>query len=350
MRFDEREYLIWLAVLVPLAVGLLVAAWRARLRALARFGNLAVLQRMIAATSRDRQRFKMVLMVLVLVFLLLALARPQWGRVELPVTRRGIDILIAIDTSKSMLAEDIGSGMEGGGRSRLAKAIEEVQGLIDHARGDRIGLVAFAGKAQVVCPLTLHYGALSLFLNDISPYTISVGGTGLAEAIRVSTGAFERTERKYKALILITDGEETVETRDDVLAAAEAAQAEGIRVYTIGVGTAGTPIPEMTEEGELQFKRDREGNVVYTKPDEDLLRRVSQITNGKYLAATPEGLELEAVYEALARLEEKQLQDAWQVEYYDRYQYFIGLALLCLVWEFLLSERKRQAARLGGAA
>lgn len=352
MRFAERGYLIVLAVLLPLAIGFLVAAWRARLRALSRFGNLALVRRMVEATSRERQRFKMVLVVVALALLLLALARPQWGRSEIPVKRTGIDIVIAIDVSKSMLAEDVGAGLAGGGRSRLDKAIEEVRGLIDHAKGDRIGLVAFAGEAEVICPLTLHYGAAKMLLNDISPYTISLGGTSLARAIRTAIETFVRTERKYKALVLITDGEETVQTKDDVIAAAEAAREEGIRIFSVGIGgdVGEAPIPEKDDQGNLQLKRDRKTNeVVYTKADYDTLRHISLITNGKHYKATPEGMELERIFNALDRLEEKQLQESFQVQYVDRYHLFVALGLLALVWEFVLSDRRRFVTARRGA-
>lgn len=349
MRFAQREYLVLLAIVLPVATALFVAAWKARLQALARFGNPVLMHRMIETTSRDRQRFKLVLMVLVLALLLLALARPQWGKVDLPIKRTGIDIMIAVDVSLSMLAEDVGTGGAGGGRSRLDKAIEEVNGLIDFARGDRIGLVAFAGKAEVICPLTLHYGALKMFLNDLSPYTISEPGTAIAHAIRTAAEAFEMTERKYKALVLITDGEETVQTKDDVLAAAEKARELGVRVYCISIGSGESFIPVAGEDGNVQFKRDRHNELVKTQPDPDTLRKVALITNGKYYAATTEGMELERIYAALAELEQKQLQENFRVQYVDRYYYFVAAALFCLMLEFMLSERKRTAVWHGRA-
>jgi len=199
-RFANQYWLYALA-LVPALAGFFVLTFRQKRKALARFGNLMLLERLCRSTSRRRQVAKAAMIVGAVLVLLLSLARPQLGTKLRTVTRDGQDVVIALDVSRSMLAEDIQP-------SRLEKAKHEIASLIDRLAGDRVGIVAFAGRAFVQCPLTLDYGAARMFLDFMGPDLVPVPGTALAEAIRKSSDAFVEKERKHKVLILITDGED----------------------------------------------------------------------------------------------------------------------------------------------
>ena len=250
-------------------------------------------------------------MLLALSFLILALARPQWGAKMQTIKRKGLDILIALDTSKSMLAEDIKP-------NRLERAKHEICGLIDKLEGDRVGLICFAGTSFVQCPLTLDYAAAKIFLKVIDTQIIPKGGTAIGEAIQQARKAFVQGERKYKVLILLTDGEDNSSQPLD--AAKEAAQ-EGIRIYTIGLGSeVGEPIPLKDQSGaHLGYQKDQEGNVIMTKLDQATLEKIALLTEGKYYHALNTEMELGKVYQDIATMEKKDLQSKKYIQYEDRF-------------------------------
>jgi Ca-activated chloride channel family protein len=246
--------------------------------------------------------------------------------------REGVDIVIALDCSHSMLAQDFKP-------SRLEKAKQEMNGLISRMRGDRVGLVAFAGVAFIQCPLTLDYSAAGMFLDIMDENLIPRPGTAVGDAIRTSIAAFNQKERKYKVLILLTDGEDH---GSDPLKAAEEAAAEGIRIYTIGIGSVqGEPVPVKNKRGMVTgYKKDREGSVVVSKLDQTTLQKIALTTGGKYYHATSGEMELEKIYSEISKMEKKELEGKLMTQYEDRYQIFIFLAIVCLTIEFLLSERR----------
>ncbi|HNR66721.1 MAG TPA: VWA domain-containing protein [bacterium] len=331
-RFANPQalHLLWL---VPILIVFLFIAFRAKKRALQRFGNLELLQKLIANTSRSRQIAKSVAFLLAIVLLLLALARPQIGIRYEDISREGIDLLIAIDVSASMLARDIQP-------SRLQKAKHEVEGLINLLRGDRVGLIAFAGVPFVQCPLTLDYGAAKMFLDVMDTDLIPTPGTAIGAAIRKAIETFERKERKFKVLILITDGEDH---SGEALVAAEEAEREGIIIYTVGIGLPqGEPIPMQSgERVPASFKKDRQGQVVITKLDEVTLEKIALQTGGKYYRASSAEDELKKIYAEISEMEKKELGSRRYAQFEDRYQYVLGFALLLLLIETLLPERKR---------
>lgn len=265
-------------------------------------------------------------------FLLFSLARPQLGTKLTLMKREGVDIVIALDCSFSMLAEDFKP-------NRLEKAKQEVKGLIARMQGDRVGLVAFAGVAFVQCPLTIDYSAAQMFLEIMDINLIPQPGTAIGDAIRTSIKAFNQKERKYKVLILLTDGEDH---DSDPLKAAEEAAQEGIRIYAIGIGsTQGEPIPLRNEREDVTgYKKDEEGSVVVSKLDEITLQKIALTTGGKYYHATSGEMELDKIYDDISKMEKKELEGKLTVQYEDRYQYFLFISVLLLVAEFLLSERR----------
>lgn len=249
------------------------------------------------------------------------------------IKKQGLDIIFALDVSLSMLAEDIQP-------NRLERAKLEIRDFMEKLQGDRIGLVTFAGAAYISCPLTLDYRAAQLFLDNVQAGIITKPGTNLAEAINTAALAFNQKEKKYKVLILVTDGED--QGHQPVEAAQQAAK-EGIRIHTLGIGTpAGEPIPLRQPSGEfLGYKKDETGSVVLSRLDEQTLAEIAQVGKGKYLSPAQGRIDLDQFYQEISGLEKRELQGTMAVEYRERYQYFLFLAVVCLISEMLLTDRKR---------
>jgi len=277
-------------------------------------------------------------MILATILLVLVLARPQFGIKEEEIKRKGVDIMVALDTSLSMAARDIQP-------SRLLKAKSEISHLLDMLQGDRIGLVAFAGDSFVQCPLTLDYGAARLFLDIMDPGIIPTPGTSISEAIKTASGAFSKKEQKYKVLILFTDGEEH---EGEAIKSAQDAAEEGIRIYAVGMGSPkGEPIPILNENGEKTgYKKDSQGNVVMSRLNEPVLQKIALMTGGKYYRATPDGKELETIYQDIRKMEQKELASKQFTQYEERYQGFLLVAIIILIVEALLVDRKRDSGEI----
>ena len=331
LRFASSYYL-YLLWLVPLLIVFYLYVFRAKKRALARFGNLELLQKLCQNNSRGRQISKIVILVSAVLFMVYSLARPQIGTKLEEVKREGIDVIVAMDVSASMLAQDIQP-------SRLAKAKHEVENFIERLRGDRIGLIAFSGDAFVQCPLTLDYNAAKIFLDIMDPGLIPTPGTALGKAITKAIEAFDQKERKHKVLVLITDGEDH---QGEALKVAEEAERQGIVIYSVGIGSPkGEPIPATQSGGSNGgFKKDKKGQVVITKLDEVTLEKIALQTGGKYYRATSGQEELDRIYEDVAKMEKKELGSMQFSQFEDRFQYIIIFAIILLIVEFLISEKK----------
>ena len=326
-RFGAEELLFALLALPVIAVFLVWGARRSQ-QALERFGDLSLVQRLSSEVNRSGRRAKRVLLVCAVGFLIFALSRPQFGtRVE-TVRRQGLDIVVAMDISRSMLAEDIAP-------NRLAKAKFAVSDLIRRLDGDRIGLVAFAGEAFVQSPLTVDYSAALLFLNAMEPSIVSVQGTNLAAALERSLDAFDPANEQDRILIVITDGEDHEGSLEESI---ERAREVGVRIFAVGMGTPqGVPIPG-TDGG---FMRDEDGTVVTSRLDEATLRSLAETTGGTYYRATARGSELDELSRELAGQQGQEL-DARQVTLYEeQFQLFVGLALVLLLVEMLIPDRRR---------
>jgi len=333
IRF-ANENLLYLLALIPVFIFFYYLVFRWKRQAMQRFGNLELVKRLSLSASRKRQIWKVALLIAALFFMILALARPQVGSKLEEVKREGVDIMIAIDVSASMNAQDIQP-------SRLDKARHEVSSLLDKLQGDRVGIIAFAGTAFVQCPLTLDYGAAKMFLDYLEPGMIPEPGTNLAAAIESAMKSFSATERKFKVMVLITDGEVTHD--EDPLKMAEAAEREGVIIYTVGIGSSkGVPIPIFDERGvQTGFKKDRNGEVVVTKLDEITLEKIALQTGGKYFRASSGEAELDRIYDAIAGMEKKDLASLKYSQYEDRFQWPLGFSLLLLAIEHHISERRR---------
>ncbi len=332
LRFAYPQF-FYLYALVPLLILFFIWTDHRRKKLLARIGDAELVARLTASVSRRKRFWKTVLLLWVVVFLIFALADPQIGTKLERVKRKGVDIFIALDVSKSMLAEDIAP-------NRLEKARHEISNFIDRLEGDRIGLICFAGIAFVQCPLTLDYSAAKLFLNDIDTDLIPQPGTNIAAAIDIARKSFVTKELKHKVLVVITDGES--HQGDPVEAAKEAAK-EGIVIYTIGIGSPqGAPIPEFDRFGNrVGYKRDASGKIVTTKLDVLTLEKIAFETGGKYYISSTGEAELNKIYDQISKMEKKELASRQFSQFEDRFQIFLFLGLVLLVIEMLISERRR---------
>jgi len=329
----EALHLAWLFLLLPaLAIFFRLAVAMKNKRA-ERFAQGALYERLEEGISRRKQRLKPPLVLAAVGALILALLDPRWGSRLEEVSRRGIDLMVAIDTSRSMLADDLRP-------NRLEKSKLAVQDLVQMLRGDRIGLIPFAGTAHVYCPLTLDYRVFLLFLSDVTAQTIPKGGTNIAAAIDKAVDAFALSGRRHRALIIFTDGENLEGDLDHALARAKENE---MRIFTIGFGSPeGVPIRVTGPEGS-SYLRDAEGNVVVTRLDESTLQRIALATGGAYHRATPGGGELELIYrERIARMEQDRLEEALRQVHLHRFQWPLALAVILLFVEGAMGENKSQ--------
>jgi Ca-activated chloride channel family protein len=326
---------LWLLWLVPLMVAFYVFTFRTSTLLLRRFASPELLARLTTGVSRPRQVLKAILVLLGLVAVVLALAELKYGFTWEEVTREGVDIVVALDVSDSMLVEDAESA---GRLSRLERAKREIADLLDLLQGDRIGLVAFAGTAFLECPLTLDYGAATIFLDTLDTDLIPVKGTDLAEAIQVSLRAFEGSGSSSQAIILITDGEDH---GGQALEAAQQAKLAGVRIFTIGIGRdEGAPIPGRGGG----FRKDRRGDIVLSRLDEPTLQKIALETGGRYVRSVTGDVDLEQIYSQgiKAVLEDQELGSKRRQRWEERFQWLVGLALVCLMLEPLISPRRRR--------
>jgi len=361
IKFGHPQYLYFLLV-TPLFILLYIYVYKQKRKASERFSNFRLFQQLTSLVDFKRQKIKLLMVIFGYTFLAIALARPQFGsRLEL-VKRQGLDIMVALDISLSMQAEDVKP-------NRFQKAKHEISMLIDKLNGDRVGLIIFAGDSFVQCPLTDDYDAAKMLL-DVPPqpeYLLQEGmiqpGTDIGRAIRFGIRMFQqreakgkilsrnglpRNEKKYKVLILVTDGEDLVSSSSPLDAAREAAK-EGIHVSTLGIGVPGqrTPIPLHDHEGKFTgYKKDRTGELVLTQLNDRLLRRIAALDGGRYYLASAKDSELDELYKDISSLERKELEKRQFTQYEERFQYFLFLALALLTGELILSERQNDTTDL----
>ena len=323
--FAEYRYL-YLLLLVPvllLGYALLQLLRRRRVRAL---GDPALVEALMPSRSRSKGWVRMVLYCLAFSFFVLGLARPRTGAKLSERTTKGAEIIVALDVSNSMLAQDYSP-------NRLERAKLSIARLTDKLQDDRIGLVIFAGTSFVQLPVTTDYVSAKMFLGSIDTGSIPVQGMAIGDAIKLCIKSFSAQSEKSRVIVVISDGENH---EDDPVAAAKQAAELGIKVYTIGVGSAeGQPIP--VEGGLL---RDKEGNIVVSKLDEETLRKVAQAGGGAYIHAGGEEFGLNPIIQDIRRMEDEEFGSVVFEEYDEQYMYFFGIALLLFVIELLIGERK----------
>ncbi len=326
MRFAEPMFL-WGLLTLPLFALLFVYAYHRRKKLAARFVSLSMLPKLSTSVSPWRRLAKVTILLFAIAFLFVSLARPQWGRKMEHIERRGLDLVLLQDVSLSMLAEDVKP-------NRLTRSRHEISAFLESLSGDRVGLVAFSGEAQVMVPLTLDYGTVQMMLKELTPGWL-MPGTNLEKAIRKGMDLYRNSGSagQYSVMILMSDGEELEAAA--VNAAKEAAEM-GIRIYTIGIGSReGVPIPVPSKNGEVAYKKDMQGNIVTT-------REIASVTGGLYFYASPGEFQLQKVLTEIASLEKKEQASDRMENYQDRYQIFLGLAALLFLIEALVSERGRR--------
>lgn len=333
-----HPHLLWLLLLVPAAVLAYAIAFVARRRALARLGNPTLIERMSAATSVPRKVARAALLCAVLGLVAFALARPQAGGRARLEKQRGLDIVVALDFSKSMLAKDIYP-------SRLERAKRELEQLMDRLSGDRVGLVAFAGET-LTYPPTTDYDAVKLFWRDLSPSDMPVGGTAIGRAMTAAIEMLSRLrsqggETRDQVILLLTDGEDTESKPMEV---AEEAAKLAIKVFAIGIGSrSGELVPQTGEDEQANgYIKDRDGKYVTSRLDEDLLAQIAGKTGGGYLRADGQNFGVEAIEAALARLKRTENETRLVKQYDEIYEYLLVPALLFLLVEACMGERRRR--------
>ena len=332
-----RLVLLWS---IPILVG--VFLWGSRLRRvrLDRLGDATFLERrLIPEFSHERRRVCWLLFLFVFLFSTLALARPQWGEEKRRIERKGVDVIFLLDTSLSMLAEDVKP-------DRLRKSKLEIKSMIRRFKGNRVGMVAFAGSSFLQCPLTLDYSAFLLFVDALKPGYIPNPGTSLGRAIELGVRAFSEESRKYRTLIIFSDGEDH---EGGVEQALEAAKKAGVRIYAVGSGTTeGEPIPLRSESnGTISgYKKDRDGQVVITRLNPQLLEHVAFETGGLFLPATAGEKEIDVILKHLETLGVRKLKERLLTDREDHFQFFLFVAFLLLIAESMLGERKGKGASI----
>ena len=327
LLFAEYRYL-YLLLLIPLFVvgyGLLRHLRNRRVKA---FGDPELVEALMPSRSRSKGWVRMALFCLGFFFFVIGLARPRTGARLAERTTRGAEIMVALDVSNSMLAEDYSP-------NRLERAKLSISRLTDKLQDDRIGLVIFAGTSFVQLPVTTDYVSAKMFLSSIDTESIPVQGTAIGDAINLCIKSFSAQSEKSRVIVVISDGENH---EDDPVAAAAQAAELGIKVYTIGVGSAeGQPIP--VEGGLL---RDKDGESVVTKLDEETLRNVARAGGGAYIHAGGEEFGLGPIVDDIKKMEDEKYNSIVFEEYEEQYMYFFGAALLLFVLEMLIGERKHK--------
>ncbi len=329
-QIEEPTYFIYL-LLIPalLVVFLLVFWWKKRMQK--QFADEDLFEKLSPEKSSFKSILKMLTFLIGLAFLIVSLTNPKMGTKLETVKRQGVDIVFALDVSKSMLAEDIAP-------NRLEKAKQIITKIIDKLGSDRIGIIIYAGNAYPLLPITTDQGAAKMFLQSASPNMVSSQGTAINEAIKLATSYYNNDEQTNRFLFIISDGEDH---QEDASSAIAQATKEGIKTYTIGIGTEkGGPIP-LKDRGVLQgYKKDSKGEVVITKMNENTLKEIANNGNGKYFLGNRTQETVDYVEEILVKAEKSEFESTKFSDYKDQFQWFIGLGLLFLILDALMLEKK----------
>ncbi|MBQ6791607.1 MAG: VWA domain-containing protein, partial [Paludibacteraceae bacterium] len=329
-RFANNEILWLLPVIFVFAVAFWAYTKRKR-RQLAEFGDEALMTELMPNASRVRPAVKFSIVMVALALLILAAARPQWGQSERTEKRQGIEAIVALDISNSMLAEDVAP-------NRLERAKQMLSKLMDNMVNDKVGLVVFAGDAFVQLPITCDYVSAKMFLNSIKPELIKTQGTAIGQALATSIRCFGEQSDASRAIILITDGENH---EDDAVAVAKRAKEMGIQVLVVGIGKPeGSPIPL---PGTNNFRKDRQGNVVVSKLNEDMCREIAQAGGGIYVRCDNTNTATKAIQKELDKLATQEIETQVYTDYNEQFQSFALLALMLLVIDFFIFNRKNKA-------
>ncbi len=334
----EFDHLILLSILAAIPLFVLLFLWmlRSRKKAIQKFGNTQIVQQLVGDYSSGRPIVKFVLLMVAFALLVCAVVNLKIGSKLDKTKRKGVDIIIALDVSNSMLAQDIKP-------SRIERAQMAISKLIDKFDEDQIGIVVFAGAAQVLLPITTDYATAKMLAMSANPDIIPNQGTAIGEALTLATASFDKNSKNKKAIILITDGENH---EDEALPAVQNAIKEGIIVHTIGMGSEnGSPIPIGMKGFNIEYKKDRDGNTVVTKLNEPMLQQIANVGRGTYARASTNDVGLNAIFDEINKMEKKNYEAKVYSEYNNTYVYFIVFGLVILLIEFIIFERKTRLTR-----
>jgi len=331
-RFAQPDNLYALLV-IPVLILLFVGHLIIKRKKLTKYGHIEVIRTLMPDASKSRPVLKFVIIQLALLLLIIALAQPQSGAKLQEVKRKGVELVIALDVSNSMLAEDIKP-------NRLERSKRAISKLIDRLHSDKIGIIVFAGDAYTLLPITTDYAAAKMFLSTINTDIVPKQGTAIGSAIEMGMSSFSPEGDKNKALIVITDGENH---EDNAIDMAAQAREKGVVVHTIGMGLPkGAPIPVMGKYGQGDFRTDKQGNVVISKLDELMLQQIASAAEGIYIRANNTQAGLNSLFDEINKLEKTEIDAKVFSDYEDKFQYPVAVALILLLFEVLVLERKNK--------
>ncbi|MBS7290583.1 MAG: VWA domain-containing protein [Bacteroidales bacterium] len=323
--FAQYRFLL-LLLLVPLIPLLYALVMRLRTRNIRKFGDVELVKELMPSYSKAKGWLRILLFTLAFALFVIGLARPQIGAKLQEHQAKGAEIMICLDVSNSMLAEDYSP-------NRLDRAKLAISKIVDRLQGDRIGLIVFAGSSFVQLPITTDYVSAKMFLSSVNTESVPVQGTAIGDAVLTAAKSFSAQSEKSRAIIVITDGENH---EDDPISAAEQVAEMGIKLYTIGVGSAeGQPIPK---DGSLM--KDKDGNIVVTRLDEATLQSMANAGKGAYVRAGNEEFGLNPIIDDINKMEDEEFNSVVFEEYDEQYMYFFAAALLLFVIEMLIGERR----------
>ena len=331
-RLDEKIW-FWTILVIPVIVlvFILVQVWKKS--AQKKFANLALLKRLSPNQSLFKSVLKLIVLCAAFLFLVLALVNPKIGTKLETVRSQGVDIVFAVDVSKSMLAEDIAP-------NRIEKSKQLVTQIINSLGSDRVGMIAYAGKAFPQLPITTDYAASKMFLQNMNTDMMTSQGTAIREAIELAKTYYDDEEQTNRILVIISDGEDH---EGDAAEIAEEANDQGIRIFTIGVGNeSGGPIPIKRNGVILNYKKDRNGETVITKLNEDTLREIAQEANGVYINGSSTSEVVDTIKDLLDKMDKKEFESKQIADFKDQFQWFLGFGILFLFIDIFLLERKTE--------
>jgi len=328
-KFEHTSY-FYAFLAIPFLVIVFMLYVVQRKKRLGSLGDFSLIQALTPYSNMRKRVVKVILFLLAITSLILAMANLQTGSKLTEVKRDGAELMVCLDVSNSMLAQDLSP-------NRLTRAKYALEKMIDKLEGDRLGLIIFAGEAYVQLPITSDYNAAKMFLESISPGMVPMQGTDLSAAINKASDSFSKEPGKNKAIILITDGENH---ENDAIEAASSASKSGIMINTIGIGSEnGVPIPIMQNGMIKGYRKDKENNTVITKLNSEILKQIASQANGVYVQASQADLGLEVILDKIDELDKTNLENKMYTDYEDQFQWFIGLCLMFLSFEFFTNER-----------
>jgi Ca-activated chloride channel family protein len=319
-------------LLLPVIVLLYIINEVRKKKSLKRLGDINLVSGLVPEMSGIRPTIKFILQLIAVSAGIIMLSRPQFGSKIEDIKKQGVEVIIALDVSNSMLAEDIQP-------NRLTRAKQAISRLVDNLDNDKIGLIVFAGDAYIQIPVTTDYISAKMFLSSINPNMVPKQGTAIGAAINLGVRSFSPGEGKSKAMIIITDGENH---EDDPIKAAEEASKAGIVIHTLGIGsTEGVPIP-LINNGKKDYLKDADGNTVVTRLDEEILKKIALSTNGNYVRASNSNIGLDEIFRDIRKMKKQDLESTMYTEYNDQFQIFAAIALFLLMFDFIIMERKNR--------